>query len=123
MELETWNYKKIQRKVNKIVRKLNKQIEDDELWKGRFYVRQVNRYMKPYDDRSGIDNAFLFRFYDRKTGKNALSKDWYSYYVLSTFCKLALGMNDFIVNVCKVWEEEPKPSVDNAVDYRKRKNR
>lgn len=30
-EKETWNYKKIQRKVNKIVRKLNKQIEDDEL--------------------------------------------------------------------------------------------
>ena len=90
MELEnreTWNYKKIQRKVNKIVRKLNKQIEDDELWKGRFYIRQVKRYMKPFDDMSGVDDAFLFEMYDKKTGMKHLSNRWYSYFALKTFNK------------------------------------
>lgn len=124
MELEnkeTWNYKKIQRKVNKIVRKLNKQIEDDELWKGRFYIRQVKRYMKPYDDMSGIDDAFLFEMYDKKTGMKHLSNGWYSYFALKTFNKLAWDLNNFIVDICKVWQEDPRPNINNAIDYRNKK--
>lgn len=124
MELEnkeTWNYKKIQRKVNKIVRKLNKQIEDDELWKGRFYIRQVKRYMRPYYDRSGIDDAFLFEMYDKKTGMKQLSNGWHSYFALKTFNRLAWDLNKFIVDYVKVWQEDPRPNINNVIDYRKKK--
>lgn len=113
--------RKIQRKVNKIVRKLNKQIEDDELWKGRFYIRQVKRYMRPYYDRSGIDDAFLFEMYDKKTGMKQLSNRWYSYFVLKTFNKLTWDLNNFIVDYVKVWQEDPRPNINNAIDYRKKK--
>ena len=36
-------YKTIDRKVNRVARKLNKQLAEDELWRGRFEVRQYQK--------------------------------------------------------------------------------
>lgn len=115
--METMNKRKLQRKVNKIIRNLNKQIEEDELWKGRFYVRQVKRVICPYEDKSGLDNDFMFIFCDKKTGKKSYS-NWYSYFTLKTFSSLAWGLNNFIVDDVKVWDEDPRPSIKTSEDFR-----
>lgn len=117
----TFNKKKIQRKVNKIVRNINKNVEADELWKGRFYIDQVRRSMKPFTDMSGIDDYFLFEFHDRKTGVSKLSDKWYSSDELKLFGTLFLELNEFVVKYCKVWEEDPKPSQETSIDFRRNK--
>lgn len=118
----TFNKKKIQRKVNRIIRNINKNIESDELWKGRFYINQINRSMKPFSDLSAIDACFLFEFHDKKTGVTKISNKWYSLYELEVFGTLAWELNEFIVEHCKVWSEIPKPNKETSIDFRRKKS-
>ena len=112
------NRKKHQRAVNRIVRELNKSIENDNLWRGRFICRQKEAYFVTYADRSGATLMVRLQFYDKKTG---LTRDDYfdfSATLTSVFGQshLYLAMNDFIVNTCDVWRKE-RPFEDNT-DYR-----
>lgn len=70
---------------------------------------------------SGINDAFLFEMYDKKTGKKRLSNGWYSYFALKTFNGLAWDLNNFIVEYVKVWQEDPRPNITNDINYRKKK--
>ena len=45
--------KKAQRKINKLVRNMNKNIHDDNLWRGRFIFRQTDAYWEKFEDGSG----------------------------------------------------------------------
>lgn len=112
-------FKKTQRFINRCVRALNKNIYDDELWKGRFVIRQINR--KDFSDISLLQ--FFFEMKDKETGKTqeiSLAA-WTSYECSHPFfmSNIAQAMNDFIIEDCKVWSEEPRPSLDTAKDYRK----
>ena len=112
------NRKKHQRAVNRIVRELNKSIENDNLWRGRFICRQKEAYFVTYADRSGATLMVRLQFDDKKTG---LTRDDYfdfSVTLTSVFGQshLYLAMNDFIVNTCDVWRKE-RPFEDNT-DYR-----
>ena len=60
--------KKAQAKINKSVRLMNKNIQNDSLWRGRFYVRQTDANWERFEDGSGgLLNVWL-EVRDLKTG-------------------------------------------------------
>lgn len=59
--------KKLQRIVNKKVRTFNKQIKNNDFWKGRFELRQI--FIKPNKYTDGTEELYLqlgFRLIDKK---------------------------------------------------------
>ena len=98
------NRKRHQHAMNAIVRQLNRNIEQDDLWKGRFYARQVASGWRIYEDKSGAELIVTLRFYDKVTG---ITKD---YYGIANELRRWNGfrvwhlMNDFIVEDVKAWE-------------------
>lgn len=105
--------RKLQCRVNKVVRAQNKSIENDNLWKGRFVVRQLQANIKQYDDNSGWYGHFVMRIYDKKTGlfRDEIfdNYDFERPYGWDFFWFI----NNFIVDDVKVWEENPSPRDDN----------
>ena len=109
-----------QRAINKIVRNLNQTIEQDELWKGRYCVRQYKSWWISYQEEPTYH--FLctqFIFYDKKTNKTFVTdiKSVNTWMFLHGF-KLWQAMNDFIIN-SGVWEEDPRPTRENTQNFRK----
>ena len=104
-----------QRRMNRIVRQWNRIVENDELWRGRFVIRQKEGYMVRFFDGSGSQFWVKLRFIDRKTGycedimNDANHWSWH----------LGWELNDFIVNPnrANAWRAEEDPRKDNT-DYR-----
>lgn len=67
--LTSQNRKRHQREMNRIVRKLNKQIQQDSLWQGRFVIRQIESQWIRYEDGSGTELWVKLKFIDRATGR------------------------------------------------------
>lgn len=83
--LTSMNKKKHQRAINKLVRAVNKSLENDELWCGRFVIRQYEyspRWRK-YEDGSGAELWVKLKFIDRATGRyyvgNHTVNEWRSF--------------------------------------------
>lgn len=110
--------KKLQRKVNRDIKTLNRAIEEDDLWLGRFYMRQVDRRVYRYEDNSGVGMQLAFIMVDKQTGKNEMYY-CFSWDILKTY-RPWYALNDFIVETCKVWEENPTPKRGETIDYRNR---
>lgn len=117
--LVTKNLKKIQRRVNKIIRELNKNIYNDELWKARFYARQVDRRCVLSEDKSWLHADFYIEFIDKETGRR-----YYHWFRKEDFFCSAYrvweAMNDFIAIKCRVWDVEPRITREITIDYRGR---
>lgn len=107
--LTSMNRKRHQRAMNKIVRELNKNIQNDELWQGRFYVRQVHSEFSVYEDKSGAELWVVLEFVDRKTGLKKVMFDTVNHWRHWNAWRLFREMNDFIVEDVKVWSENPRP--------------
>lgn len=60
-------FRKQQRKVNKIVRKYNKSLEEDEAFRGRIYIRQYSAGFHEFSDGSGGFWYGVLRVYDKVT--------------------------------------------------------
>ena len=101
-----YNRKKYQRDMNKIVRKMNKSIQDDWLWNGRFYIRQTGAWFHPYSDHSGALFEAILECVDRKTGKKT-EKVFDNYSMSFNFY---LWVNECITEIFKVWDEVPNPN-------------
>lgn len=101
--------KRHQRQVNKVFRTLNKIIEEDELWQGRFVARQRASYFVQYEDKSGYYLIVVYDFLDKKTGQTSRLYNELGW-SLSFFngTKLFMQMNDFIVLDCDVWGVKQK---------------
>lgn len=112
------NRKKHQRMINREVRYLNKSIENDNLWRGRFVCRQKEAFFYIYEDKSGATLSVCLEFIDKKTGQR---EEFYinSGYLSSSFgsSRLFWAMNSFIVETCDAWRKED-PRLDKT-DYRK----
>ena len=100
------NRKVHQRVINKYTRKMNKALEKDGLWHGRFVIRQTAAEWFPYEDHSGWVLAVRLTFIDKKTGTSysewRKTNDWAflnGYHVWER-------MNWFIVEYADVWREE-----------------
>ena len=113
-----FNKKKHQRLMNKLVRKMNKNIEQDSLWKGRFCARQVESpQWTVYDDKSGAELFVHILFIDKKTKKVMLKADTVAAWSLSNAYRLWYDMNYFITEWCETWRGKERPSVKNAIDF------
>ena len=62
--------KATQRKFNADMRFVNRVIENDDLWRGRFVVRQKKSSWNLFDDGSGGILFTIVDFYDKKTKKH-----------------------------------------------------
>lgn len=108
--------KKVQRKVNKEVADFNKELVKDNLWRGRFQIRQVARHAKRYEDGSGFSIYFDFAIVDKKSGKYIVVR--VSEYGILRSWHLWYEVNNFIINDIDVWNENPNPrDKEFVVDY------
>ena len=68
--LTSMNKKRHQRAINKLVRTMNRNLEQDDLWCGRFMIRQdESPQWCLYGDGSGAELFVRLRFIDRATGR------------------------------------------------------
>lgn len=110
--------RKYQRKLNKIIRNINKNIEKDNLWNGRFVYFQHSGEFELFSDKSGGIFYVTIRAYDKKTG---YYKDYYCDYApyLDGFYGnfVFKVINDFIINNVKVWSMGENPRDDKTKYY------
>ena len=112
--MKSMKRKNHQRWLNQYCRYVNKRIEDDDLWLGRFCIKQLATQMQWFEDKSGGIMYALIVMRDKKTGITDLK--WYS--GLDMDWKFWWDFNDFITETCDVWSEVPDPR-DNRIDFRK----
>lgn len=110
--LKSHNRRKHQRWLNNYIREWNKSIKQDDLWLGRFVIEQKSTWMEWFEDKSGGLLYCHLQFRDKKTG---CIRDWRTD-CLEAEWNLGWKFNDFIINDCKVWENE-KP-YEERKDYR-----
>lgn len=107
------NRRKHQRWFNRYCRYINKNLEADDLWLGRFYVTQDASEMEWFEDGSGGSMRALITMHDHKTG--ITRSKWY--HGIEMDWKFWWDLNSFIIDDCKVWKEEPDVR-ENRIDYR-----
>lgn len=118
--------KKLQRRVNNLVRACNKNIEQDDLWKGRFCARQLYSQYQWYEDNSGAMLVVVLDFFDKKSKKhmtkaicmsgancNDENAEFWNRHVSYDIFRT---MNDFIVDWVEAWSDEVSPR-DDKTDY------
>lgn len=92
--------KKAQKIINKNVKALNENIANDNLWRGRFIIRQTDAYWEKFDDGSGGILRVWLEIRDLKTGKYmGFSVDNYN-----PGWKLFENGNKFIAEYSGVWD-------------------
>ena len=91
-----------QRWLNRFCRRVNRVIENDELWQGRFIVRQVATEMEWFEDHSGGLLYCKLVFIDKKTGR----RSYWNTNCLEAEFHMWEHMNNFIVIDCAVWDNE-----------------
>ena len=63
------NVKKHQRILNNFIKNLNKAVAEDNVWQGRFVVKQIYREFISFEDKSGSELYAYLVLIDKKTGK------------------------------------------------------
>ena len=121
------------KKVVKIWQRMNENIRKDDLWLGRFEVREKQQFYAAFADGSGYQAWYVIEVVDKKTGKTArkvldthfgvrtndeedptlVHDNTISLRFLGS--KLWEFVNNFIIEDCKVWDE---PDIrTNRVNY------
>ncbi len=97
----TYKLRKVaQRKINRYVRQMNRNLKEDNLWRGRFVVHQVYSDWESFSDNSGGRLQVALNVRDKKTGVNrSFYFDSYDYP-----WKLFSEVNDFIIYDSHVWD-------------------
>ena len=111
--------KKYQRKLNKVVRDINKSIEEDTLWNGRFVFHIMVTNFERFSDNSGGMLHTIIRGYDKKS---KVYKDYRLQYV--PFLRLAKAdvwqiANRFITEDTDTWHNGNNPYKEAKIDYTK----
>ena len=110
--------KKAQRELNKHVRRVNKAIENDDLWNGRFYIDQASSSWYQYEDGSGGELFAILVCVDKKDGTLfPWHEGFLSNYQL-TPGKLFMFMNNFITEITDVYKNGNSPYKMTKMDYR-----
>ncbi len=90
-----------QRKVNRAIHRLNRNLLNDELWRGRFECHQRDADWQPFTDGSGGVLECLIEYRDKKTGFCWLK--WSQDLAIYLFNEHYLKMNEFIVHKSGVY--------------------
>lgn len=109
--------KKLQRYVTKIFRKINKLLEEDTLWNGRYVIRQIDRDYWHFADNSGGQLHVNYNIIDKKTGliltyRSSLSSPKPFFF----WGDVNLKINSFIVEESDAWHGDISP-YDDKTDY------
>ena len=117
-----------QRALNRVMRALNQNIYNDELWRGRFVMRQTGSpRMYSFEDGSGVvmENVTLTCI-DKLTGATYRETKGDNSWLFMNGYKMWELMNTAIVEKFNVWGEDIKPQ-DRAkmpeFDFRKKSKR
>ena len=107
--------KQYQKKLTSALKIVNREIKKDNLWLGRFEIRQGETHFLKWDDNSGGILYCRMRMFDKATG---YYKDYrFEYYGKLCDWKLWDIANKFITVDCAVWRsEDPRERVR---DYRR----
>ena len=92
--------KKAQSFINHTIRDMNKNLAEDNLWRGRFYAHQVDANWDRFDDGSGGILSVWVEARDKKTGV------YYGFRINNYYPGWTLWeeMNKFIVEYSHVWD-------------------
>lgn len=100
------NRKRHQREINRLMRSLNKAIEEDCLWNGRFIVRQYDAQWLRYPDSSERKLYVKLKFIDRATSRyyvgNHTVNEWCSF----NGSRIWRIMNWLITEHWNIWQED-----------------
>lgn len=109
--------KNYQRKFNKLIRSVNKNIENDSLWLGRFVVYQTDASFQKFDDNSGGVLYAELRFIDKWNHYYWDTTLAYApYYPFNEYHMYEL-MNKFIVGYDDAWADMPMKPIDLRFRY------
>jgi hypothetical protein len=114
------NKKRHQREINRLVREANKSIEKDDLWYGRFCIKQVESpQWHVYEDKSGAEYFVHLKFIDKCTGRYWIQAETVNHWrgSFGNGWRIWDRMNWFIVEHCNVWDE-PLAKVRNYDAWR-----
>lgn len=106
--LTSMNKKRHQREINRLVREANKSIEKDDLWHGRFCIKQVESpQWHVYEDKSGAEYFVHLKFIDKCTGRYWIQAETVNHWrgSFGNGWRIWDKMNWFIVEHCNVWDE------------------
>lgn len=126
--LSSFDRKRHQRRMNQMVRAVNKNIYNDDLWRGRFVVRQVGTpYFYTYEDKSGAElQGIHLVVTDLLTGQTHDGWDDVNGWCHWNGSRLWWFVNDAITQHFDVWREDDDPRShkdDPAYDFRKKDKR
>lgn len=107
--------KKLQRKMNRDIKRVNKAIREDDLWKGRFEIRQIRDNYYSFKDGSGGILTVKIRMIDKKSRKWADCTLTYSHHF--NLSHLLDALNYFIVEYIDVWTNETRDSIYSRKDF------
>ena len=122
--LTSKNKKRHQRAMNKLVRSFNKAIEKDDLWCGRFIIKQVRSpQWRQYDDGSGAELFVHLKFIDSCTGQYYIAADQVNCWrgLRANGLELWRKLNWLITEHWGIWNEQParERDFDAWCDYNK----
>ena len=106
--LTSMNKKRHQRDINRLIREANKSIEKDDLWHGRFCIKQVESpQWHVYEDKSGAEYFVHLKFIDKCTGRYWIQAETVNHWrgSFGNGWRIWDKMNWFIVEHCSVWDE------------------
>ena len=105
--LTSKNRKRHQRAMNQLVRRFNKSLEQDELWRGRFKISQMrDSQWWHYEDGSGAELYVCLVFIDQCTGKYWFQYESVNHWRMWGGAHIWEKMNWLITTHWDVWKEE-----------------
>lgn len=107
---------RIKKNIKESINKINKNVWDDDLWLGRFEIKLDKIRYQRFEDWSGYTALIEVTLIDKRT--NLTKKEYVGYSEIFLGSHLWRFMNDFIVQVVKVWQEDPRPQLGKTKDYR-----
>lgn len=110
--------KEYQHKLNKLIKEVNKTIENDSLWNGRFVFHIMVTDFERFSDNSGGLLYVVIRGYDKKT---KVYKDYalsYAPYLSFTDFDILKIANKFITEDTDTWKDGNNP-YNEKMDYTK----
>lgn len=115
--LSSQKVKKYQRYVNKEIRNINKAIEKDNLWRGRFIIHQIESFFVPFSDKGGT----LYLVLEIIDKSNGLKRLCFTNHFSIDY--IGATLNEFIISEyhADAWNRRKEPNKINpykdTIDY------